>query len=90
MILSGKGAGMTGRKESVTLGQGAVLGCNLDIIYEKLQTLFDSKALDSNPNEIPLNKSEVMNILDRTGKWWEVHKADGTEGTASSNYLRLL
>lgn len=35
------------------------------------------------PNELSFKKGEVLQILDRAGKWWEARKEDGSEGSKS-------
>ncbi|KAF8233455.1 hypothetical protein L208DRAFT_1395704 [Tricholoma matsutake] len=42
------------------------------------------------PNELSFKKGEVLQILDRAGKWWEARKEDGSEGTIPSNYMRII
>ena len=41
-------------------------------------------ASPDDPNEISFNKNEVLEILDKNGKWWQARKQDGTVG---SEYL---
>lgn len=59
-------------------------------------TVFKAKALYAytgsadDPNEISFSKGEVLDILDKQGKWWQARKSDGTVGIAPSNYLQLL
>ena len=43
------------------------------------------------PNEISFDKNEVLEILDKQGKWWQAKKADGSVGSESSiSCLKLL
>ena len=33
------------------------------------------------PNEISFAKGEILDIVDKQGKWWQAKKADGTSGS---------
>ena len=39
------------------------------------------------PNELSFKKGDVLEILDKTGKWWEARKEDGAEGSESSSLI---
>ncbi|EAU86392.1 hypothetical protein CC1G_05386 [Coprinopsis cinerea okayama7 len=56
----------------------------------KAEALFGYTAAKEDPGELSFKKGEILYILDRSGKWWEARKADGTTGIAPSNYLRLV
>ncbi|TFK68042.1 hypothetical protein BDN72DRAFT_65579 [Pluteus cervinus] len=56
----------------------------------KAVALFSYTANSTDPNEISFQKEEVMEVLDKSGKWWEIRKEDGSIGIAPSNYLRIL
>ena len=43
----------------------------------------DSASADD-PNEISFSKGEILDIVDKQGKWWQAKKADGTIGSAYS------
>ncbi|KAF7307456.1 Osmosensor protein [Mycena indigotica] len=49
----------------------------------------DTAAADD-PNEVSFTKGEILDILDKQGKWWQAKKADGSVGIAPSNYLQLI
>ncbi|KAF8274282.1 hypothetical protein EI94DRAFT_1714039 [Lactarius quietus] len=47
-------------------------------------------ASTDDPNEISFSKGEIMEIIDKNGKWWQARKEDGTLGIAPSNYLQII
>lgn len=45
-------------------------------------SLSDTASPDD-PNEITFAKGEILEILDKNGKWWQARKSDGTVGSES-------
>ncbi|CAO3634141.1 unnamed protein product [Mucor fragilis] len=39
------------------------------------------------PNELSFQKGEVLEILNKSGNWWQAKKQDGTIGIVPSNYF---
>ncbi|TFK56789.1 hypothetical protein OE88DRAFT_1721898 [Heliocybe sulcata] len=56
----------------------------------KAKALYAYTASPDDPNEISFAKGEIMDILDKQGKWWQAKKADGAVGIAPSNYLQII
>ncbi|KAI8367161.1 hypothetical protein EDC96DRAFT_507121 [Choanephora cucurbitarum] len=54
---------------------------------ERVQALHAYKASPEDPNELSFSKGEFLEIVDRTGNWWQARKADGTVGIIPSNYF---
>ena len=46
-------------------------------------------ASTDDPNEISFNKNEVLEILDKNGKWWQARKQDGTVGSESDSAIPM-
>lgn len=47
-------------------------------------------ASPDDPNEISFTKGEILDIVDRQGKWWQAKKADGHVGSESLLYSYSL
>ncbi|GJJ13215.1 hypothetical protein Clacol_007466 [Clathrus columnatus] len=55
----------------------------------RAKALYGYTASPDDPNEISFTKGEILEILDKTGKWWHAKRADGTTGIAPSIYYLL-
>jgi hypothetical protein len=51
------------------------------------RALATDTASPDDPNEISFSKGEILDIIDKNGKWWQARKEDGTLGSA---YCHLL
>ncbi|PFH49509.1 hypothetical protein AMATHDRAFT_4851 [Amanita thiersii Skay4041] len=47
----------------------------------KAQALYSYDGSETDPNELSFVKGEFFDIVDRTGKWWEAVKPNGTVGS---------
>ncbi|KAJ7919307.1 hypothetical protein B0H13DRAFT_1989239 [Mycena leptocephala] len=56
----------------------------------KAKALYAYSASADDPNEISFSKGEILDIVDKQGKWWQAKKADGSVGIAPSNYLQII
>jgi len=56
----------------------------------KAKALYSYTASPDDPNEISFTKGDILDIVDKQGKWWQAKKADGTVGIAPSNYLQII
>ncbi|KZP25366.1 hypothetical protein FIBSPDRAFT_855896 [Athelia psychrophila] len=81
---AGVGAGVSGGPDSAGEGQPQ------ENYSYTAKALYAYTASADDPNEISFAKGEVLDIVDKQGKWWQAKKADGTIGIAPSNYLQII
>jgi hypothetical protein len=72
----------------------------VSILHVLLHITFATPSLDTaspdDSNEISFIKGEILDIIEKQGKWWEMRKADGTIGSTSTppslfvSYLELF
>jgi len=82
-LMAGVGAG-GGPLDSATDATGS------DVYTYKAKALYAYTQSPDDPNEISFTKGEILDIVDKQGKWWQARKADGTVGIAPSNYLQII
>ncbi|EDR06350.1 uncharacterized protein LACBIDRAFT_300506 [Laccaria bicolor S238N-H82] len=56
----------------------------------RAEALYDYRAAFDDPEEVSFSKLDIFNVLDSSGDWWTVRKADGRTGIAPSNFLRVF
>ncbi|KAH7923895.1 hypothetical protein BV22DRAFT_1105812 [Leucogyrophana mollusca] len=91
--LMGPGAAGVGAGGGITGGSptgGEANAAAPEAYSYKAKALYAYTASPDDPNEISFTKGEILDIVDRQGKWWQARKMDGTIGIAPSNYLQII
>ncbi|KAH8099310.1 hypothetical protein BXZ70DRAFT_943222 [Cristinia sonorae] len=84
------GQGSPGALPAQTSPGAADTSVASDTFTYRAKALYAYNASPDDPNEITFTKGEILEIIDKQGKWWQAKKADGTVGIAPSNYLQII
>ncbi|WWD16817.1 high osmolarity signaling protein SHO1 [Kwoniella shandongensis] len=52
--------------------------------------MYAYSASPDDPNEVSFAKGDILEVMDNTGKWFQVRTPTGATGIAPSNYLTML
>jgi len=88
--LMGGNAGVGAGGGPPATGAGDTTSLGPDSYSYKAKALYAYTASPDDPNEISFTKGELLDIVDKQGKWWQAKKLDGTIGIAPSNYLQII
>ncbi|EIW69197.1 hypothetical protein TREMEDRAFT_69025 [Tremella mesenterica DSM 1558] len=56
----------------------------------RAKALYAYTASADDPNEVTLARGDILEVMDNTGKWWQVKTPAGQTGIAPSNYLQMF
>ncbi|KAF9459215.1 hypothetical protein BDZ94DRAFT_1054728 [Collybia nuda] len=56
----------------------------------KAEALFSYSGISDDPSELSFKKGEVLDVFNKSDQWWEARTADGKQGIAPSNYLKVI
>ncbi|KAL1410153.1 Transmembrane osmosensor [Vanrija albida] len=70
----------------------SVVGGSVDNVTYKhrAKANYAYTASPDDPNEVSFAKGDILDVVDTTGKWYQVRTPSGQVGIAPSNYLSLL
>ncbi|KAL7419870.1 Transmembrane osmosensor [Cryptotrichosporon argae] len=57
---------------------------------QKAKANYAYQASPEDPNEVSFAKNDILDVIDATGKWFQVRTPSGQVGIAPSNYLTLI
>nr|XP_031859083.1 high osmolarity signaling protein SHO1 [Kwoniella shandongensis]KAA5526155.1 high osmolarity signaling protein SHO1 [Kwoniella shandongensis] len=56
----------------------------------RARAMYAYSASPDDPNEVSFAKGDILEVMDNTGKWFQVRTPTGATGIAPSNYLTML
>jgi len=83
-LITGVGAGNS------SVASGNDIASQPEFYQYKAKAQYGYTASTEDPTELSFVKGEMLDILDKHGKWWQARKSDGTTGIAPSNYLQII
>lgn len=83
-LITGVGAGNS------SIASGNDVASQPESYQYKAKAQYAYTASAEDPSELSFAKGEVLDVLDKQGKWWQAKKSDGTTGIAPSNYLQII
>ncbi|ORX36442.1 hypothetical protein BD324DRAFT_651682 [Kockovaella imperatae] len=57
---------------------------------QRAKAMYAYNANPDDPNEVSFAKGDLLEVIDNTGKWFQVRTPSGQTGIAPSNYLTML
>ena len=84
-LASGPSPEVNPEQDSYTYKAKALYACSSPSsrLQRNIHTCFIDTASPDDPNEISFVKGEILDILDKQGKWWQAKKTDGAVGSES-------